>query len=54
MLQKNKAKKYLLFEALFNTVALFFIELSAFFEKVKFWTRVYKEKFMIFSKSILW
>jgi hypothetical protein len=36
MLHKNKAKKYLLFEALFVILALFFIELLAFFEKVKF------------------
>jgi hypothetical protein len=48
MLHKNKAKKYLLFEALFVALALFFIKLLAFFEKVKFWTRVYKGKFMIF------
>ena len=52
MLQTNKAKKYLLFEALFVTLTLFFIELLAFFEKVKFWTRVYKEKLMFFSKLI--
>ena len=48
MLQTNKAKKYLLFEALLVTLALFFIELLAFFEKSNFWTRVYKGKFMIF------
>ena len=36
MLQANKAKAYLLFEALFVTLALFFIELLAFFEKAKF------------------
>jgi hypothetical protein len=48
MLQTNKAKKYLLFEALFVTLTLFFIELLAFFEKIKFWTRVYKEKLMFF------
>jgi hypothetical protein len=50
MLQKNEAKKHLLFEVLLVTLALFFIELLAFFKKVKFLTRVYKEKFMIFSK----
>jgi hypothetical protein len=44
MLQTNSTKKYLLFEALFVTLALFFIELLAFFEKVKFWTRVYNGK----------
>jgi hypothetical protein len=43
-LQTGKTKKFLLFEVLFVTLALFFIELLAFFEKVKFWTRVYKEK----------
>ena len=48
-LYKNKAKKYLLFEILRVTLALFLIELSAFFEKAKFWTRVYKEKFIIFQ-----
>ena len=53
MLQSNKAKKYLLFEVLFVTLALIFIKLSAFFEKVKFWTRVDKGKFMIFLKLIL-
>jgi hypothetical protein len=42
MLQKYKVKKYPLFEALFDTLALFFIELLALFEKVKFWMRVYK------------
>ena len=42
MLQTNNAKKYLLFEVLFVTLALLFIELLAFFEKVKFWTRVHK------------
>jgi hypothetical protein len=36
MLQTNNVKTYLLFEALFVTLALFFIELLAFFEKVKF------------------
>ena len=48
MLQTNKSKEYLLFETLFATLALFFAELLTSFEKVKFWTRVYKEKFMIF------
>ena len=50
---ENNAKKYQLFEALFVTLALFFIELLALFEKVKFWTRVYKEKLMFFSRLIL-
>jgi hypothetical protein len=54
MLQTNNAKKYLLFEALFVALALFLIELLAFFEKVKFWTRVYKGKIHDFSKLILW
>ena len=54
VIKTNKAKKYLLFEALFVTLELFLIELLAFFEKVKFWTRVYKEKLMIFSKYVLW
>ena len=54
MLQTNNAKKYLLFEALFVTVALFFKELLAFFEKVKFWMRVYKGKIHNFSRLILW
>ena len=53
MLQTNKAKKYLLYEALLVTLALFFIKLLVFFEKVRFWTRVYKEKSMIFSRLIL-
>ena len=48
MLQTNEATKYLLFEALAVTLALFFIELLTFFEKTKFWTRVDKGKFMIF------
>ena len=51
MLQTIRAKKYLLSGALFVTLALFFIKLLAFFEKVKFWTRVYKEKFMIFFEN---
>ena len=54
MLQTIEATKYLLFEALAVTLALFFIELLAFFEKVKFWTRVYKGKIHDFSKLILW
>jgi hypothetical protein len=33
MLQKNNAKKYILFEILFVSLALFFIELLAFFWK---------------------
>jgi hypothetical protein len=53
VLQTNNAKKYLLSEALFVTLALFFIELLAFFEKVKFLTRVYKGKIHNFSKLIL-
>ena len=53
VLQTNNAKKCLLFKTLFVALALFFVELLAFFEKVKFWTRVDKEKFMIFSKLIL-
>jgi hypothetical protein len=53
MLQTNNAKKHLSFEALFVTLAIFFIELLAFFKKVKFWTRVYKEKLMFFSRLIL-
>ena len=53
MLQTDNAKKYLLFKALFVALALFFIELLAFFEKVKFWTRVYKGKIHNFSKLIL-
>ena len=48
MLQKNNTKKCLLFEILFVTLALFFIELLAFFENVKFWTRVDKGKLIIF------
>ena len=48
MLQTNKAKTYLLFELLFVTLVLFFIELLAFAEKVKFWTRVYKGELIIF------
>jgi hypothetical protein len=54
MLQTDNAKKYLLFEALVVTLALFFIELLGFFEKVKFWTRVYKGKIHDFSKLVLW
>jgi hypothetical protein len=50
MLQTNKTKKYLLFEALFVTLALFLIKLLDFFEKPKFWTRVDKEKIYDFSK----
>ena len=53
MLHISKAKKYLLFEILLVTLALFFIELLAFFEKVKFWTRVYKGKIQNFSRLIL-
>jgi hypothetical protein len=41
VVRANKTKKYLLFEVLFVTLALFFIELLDFFEKSKFWTRVY-------------
>jgi hypothetical protein len=47
--QTDKAKKSLLLEALFVTLALFFIGLLAFFEKTKFWTRVYKEKLIVFQ-----
>ena len=54
MFQRDKSKKYLLFEALFVTLALFFIELLASFEKVEFWTRVYKGKTHDFLKLILW
>ena len=53
MLQTNNTKKYLLFDLLFVTLALFFIELLAFFEKLNFWTRVYKGQIHNFSKSIL-
>jgi hypothetical protein len=53
-IKTNKVKNYLLFELLLVTLALFFIELLAFFEKVKFWTRVYKGKSHDFSKLILW
>jgi hypothetical protein len=53
VLQTINVKKYLLFEALSVTLALFFIELLAFFEKVKFWTRVYKGKIHNFSRLIL-
>jgi hypothetical protein len=53
VLQTNRAKKSLLFEGLAVTLTLFLIELLDFFEKPKFWTRVDKEKFMIFSKLIL-
>jgi hypothetical protein len=51
MLHTNKANKYLLFEALFVIVAIFFIELLAFIEKSKFWRRVYKGKFIIFRNK---
>jgi hypothetical protein len=50
-LKTDKAKKYLLFGVLFVALALFSIELSAFFEKAKFWTRVDKGKFMIFCNK---
>ena len=48
MLRTGRTQKYLLFEVLFFTLALFFMELLAFSEKVEFWTRVYKGKFIIF------
>ena len=53
MPHRDRARKYLLFEAQLANLALFFIELLAFFEKVKFSTRVYKEKIHDFSKMIL-
>ena len=48
VLQTNSVKQHLLFEALFVTLELFFIELLVFLKKVKFLTRVYKGKFTIF------
>jgi hypothetical protein len=45
VLKKAKAKNSLLFEAVFVILALFLVELLAFFEKVKFWTRGDKGKF---------